>query len=202
MEFLLIALAHFLALLSPGPDFFLIVRTALRLPLRYASAVCAGIASANVIYLLLAVLGVEAVRHWSLLMLTLRYLGAAYLVYIGSLLLRAPMRPLDVAVSATTVDAQSLPKQFTLGFMSGMLNPKNAIFYLSLFTTMVSPQTSLKMRGMYGLWMAFLVLTWDMGIAVIVGNGRVKNLVGAWIFHIEKLTGAVLTCFGILLALE
>lgn len=202
MEFLLIAVAHFLALLSPGPDFFLILRTALRLPLRYALSVCAGIACANAVYLVLAVLGLETVRHWSLVMLTLRYLGAAYLVYIGFLLLRAPMRPLEEAAATATVHAQSLPKQFTLGLMSGMLNPKNAIFYLSLFTAMVSPQTSLGLRTLYGLWMALLVLVWDMGIAVLAGNGRIKNLLGAWVFRIEKGAGAALACFGILLALE
>jgi len=47
--------------------------------------------------------------------------------------------------------------------MSGLLSPKNAIFYLSLFTAMVSPQTSLGMRGLYGLWMASLVLFWIWG---------------------------------------
>ncbi len=202
MEFLLIAVAHFLALLSPGPDFFLVVHSALRLPLRYALAVCAGIACANAAYLVLAVLGLETVKHWRLVMLMLRYAGAAYLVYIGFLLLLAPMRPLDETAATATVDAQSLAKQFTVGLMSGMLNPKNAVFYLSLFTAMVSPKTGLGVRGLYGLWMAFLVLVWDMGIAVAVGNGRVKQLLGRWVFTIEKCAGAALACFGILLALE
>ena len=42
MEFLLLATAHFLALLSPGPDFFLIMQASLRLPLRYGFAICAA----------------------------------------------------------------------------------------------------------------------------------------------------------------
>ena len=57
MEFIFIATAHFLALLSPGPDFFLIMQAALRLPPRYGIAICVGIAFANGTYLLLAVLG-------------------------------------------------------------------------------------------------------------------------------------------------
>jgi len=202
MEFLLIASAHFLALLSPGPDFFLILQTALRLPLRYAFAVCAGIAAANALYLLLAVLGLETVRQWAPLMLALRYLGAAYLVYIGILLLRAPMRPLDNGGQASFLHVHSLRRQFTLGLMSGLLNPKNAIFYLSLFTAMVAPQTSLGMRGLYGLWMVSLVLVWDMGVAVALGNARIKNRLNRWIFKIEKFSGAMLALFGILLAID
>lgn len=199
MEFLLIASAHFLALLSPGPDFFLILQTALRLPLRYAFAVCAGIASANGLYLLLAVLGLETIRQWTGLMVVLRFLGAAYLLSIGILLLRAPMRPLESGSPTSMLHVQSLRQQFTIGFMSGMLNPKNAIFYLSLFTAMVSPQTSLGMRGLYGLWMASLVLFWDMGVAMALGNKRIKARLGHWIFRIEKFSGAMLALFGVLL---
>jgi len=202
MEFLLIATAHFLALLSPGPDFFLILQTALRLPLRYAFAVCAGIACANAVYLLLAVLGLETVRQWPSLMLGLRTLGAAYLLYVGILLLRAPMRPLEASGPTSFVHAASLRQQFTLGLMSGMLNPKNAIFYLSLFTAMVAPQTSLAVRGLYGLWMAGLVLFWDMGLAMVVGNARIKNRLGVWIFRIEKFAGAMLALFGVFLAVD
>lgn len=202
MEFLLIASAHFLALLSPGPDFLLILQTALRLPLRYAFAVCAGIASANAVYLAAAVLGLETVRQWPSLMLALRYLGAAYLLYIGILLLRAPMRPLDNGGPTSLLHVRSLRRQFTLGFFSGMLNPKNAIFYLSLFTAMVSPQTSLAVRGLYGLWMAALVLFWDMGVAVLLGNNRMKTRLGDWMFRIEKVAGALLAVFGILLAFD
>ena len=83
MEFLLLASAHFVALLSPGPDFFLILQASLRLPLRYAISVCVGIAAANVVYLCCAVLGLEVVREMDGLMTVLRILGAIYLVFIG-----------------------------------------------------------------------------------------------------------------------
>ncbi len=202
MEFLLIASAHFLALLSPGPDFLLILQTALRLPLRYAFAVCAGIAAANAVYLAAAVAGLETVRRWPALMLALRYLGAAYLLYIGILLLRAPMRPLGDGGPTSLLHVRSLRRQCTLGFLSGMLNPKNAIFYLSLFTAMVSPQTSLAVRGLYALWMAALVLFWDMGVAVLLGNNRVQTRLGDWLFGIEKVAGALLAVFGLLLAFD
>ena len=202
MEFLLIASAHFLALLSPGPDFFLILQTALRLPTRFALAVCAGIASANAVYLLLAVLGLETVRQWTALMSLLRLFGAAYLLYIGTLLLRAPMRQLDGNEATAFVHEQSMGRQFSLGFMSGILNPKNALFYLSLFTAMVSPQTSLSLRGFYAVWMVAVVLFWDMGVALIVGNGRVKRRLGAWVFRIEKASGLMLAVFGLLMALQ
>ena len=59
-QFLIIAGAHFLALLSPGPDFFLIVRSAVINGARIASGVCVGIALANGVYIALAISGVAA----------------------------------------------------------------------------------------------------------------------------------------------
>ena len=202
MEFILIASAHFLALLSPGPDFFLIMQTALRMRMRYALCVCAGIATANAIYVTIAVLGLEAVRNMDLLMTVLKYLGSGYLIYIGYLLLRAPKRPLAQNTERGILGKQSLIHQFALGFVSASLNPKNAIFYLSLFTVMVSTQTPLTTRALYGLWMTSIVFIWDMGVAVIIGNRRAKKYLERWIFGLEKLSGLMLSLFGILLCLD
>ncbi|WP_319549180.1 LysE family translocator [Desulfogranum marinum] len=202
MEFVLIASAHFLALLSPGPDFFLIMQTALRMPMRYALSVCAGIAAANGLYLTIAVLGLEAVRNMHLLMTVLKYLGSGYLIYIGYLLLRAPKRPLTQNEKQGFLRQQSFIRQFTLGFASACLNPKNAIFYLSLFTVMVSAETPLAIRTLYGLWMAGIVFTWDMGVAMLIGNRRAKNYLEKWIFGLEKISGLMLSLFGILLCLD
>lgn len=202
MEFLLIASAHFMALLSPGPDFFLILQTALRMPLRYAFAVCFGIAAANGFYLIVAVIGLEAVKEMTTLMLILKYLGGAYLLYLGIMLLRAPERPLESKNEKNSLHIKSIRRQFTMGFMSAILNPKNAIFYLSLFTVMVSSETSLIVRALYGLWMTGMVLAWDLGVAGLLGNKKIKRWLSSWIFGLEKMSGAMLALFGVLLTFQ
>jgi len=202
MEFLLIASAHFMALLSPGPDFFLILQTALRMHLRYAFAVCVGIAAANGVYLIIAVTSLEVVREMTNLMFILKYCGGAYLLYIGIMMLRAPIRPLDDCNKKNILFIESIKRQFSMGFMSAILNPKNAIFYLSLFTVMVSSETSIFVRTLYACWMTGIVLIWDMGVAVLLGNQKIKQWLGRWIFGIEKLSGAMLALFGILLTFQ
>jgi threonine/homoserine/homoserine lactone efflux protein len=197
MEFLLLASAHFLALLSPGPDFFIVIQTALKKPLRYAFSVCAGIASANAFYLVFAVLGLEVIKEMDTLMLVLKYLGGVYLIFIGVMLLKS--KKIDICVSKKPLHVKSLNAEFVIGFLSGFLNPKNAIFYLSLFTVMVSAETSLFTRSLYAVWMSFLVLFWDMGVAIIIGNKRVKQKLSHWIYVIEKISGVVLASFGFIL---
>ena len=93
-------------------------------------------------------------------------------------------------------------RQFMVGFLSAIFNPKNAVFYLSLFTVMVSAETSLDIRVLYALWMVAVVLVWDMGVAAAFGRERVKRLLGRWVFRIEKVSGLLLTVFGVLLAVD
>jgi threonine/homoserine/homoserine lactone efflux protein len=199
MEFLLLASAHFIALLSPGPDFFLILQASLRLPLRYAISVCAGIAAANAVYLCCAVLGLEVVRQMDGLMTVLRYLGAIYLVFIGIMLLRSQMHSFAEDDGKRFLHGRSFARQFSIGFMSGIFNPKNAIFYLSLFTVMVSDHTPLPIRGLYGLWMTLVVFLWDTLVVLVLSRNRIKAGLGRGVFLLEKAAGVMLACFGLFL---
>jgi threonine/homoserine/homoserine lactone efflux protein len=199
MEFLLIASAHFLALLSPGPDFFLIMQASLRLPFRYAIGVCTGITAANALYLLFAVFSLEVIRETTWLMTGLKYLGAIYLVFLGIMLLKTPIRSLNRQSSDHFLQVHHFGKQFFIGFMSGFLNPKNVIFYLALFTVMVSDKTGLAMRCFYALWMIGVVFIWDCGMVLVIGRDQIRQWLGRSVFVVEKISGVMLTLFGLLL---
>jgi threonine/homoserine/homoserine lactone efflux protein len=199
MEFLLIATAHFLALLSPGPDFFLILQASLRLPVRYGIAISCGIAVANAVYLLFAILGLEILKELSWLMVALKFLGAGYLVFIGIMLLKAPLQSLEKNDDTALISSQSLIRQFMIGFMSAILNPKNVIFYLSLFTVMVSRHTQMETRLLYALWMTSIVFFWDAFIVMVVSRNRIRDWLGRGTFYLEKFAGFMLTVFGLIL---
>lgn len=196
MEFILIASAHFVALLSPGPDFFLVIQAALRMPLRYGFAICSGIAAANGVYLFLAVFGLEAIREQSWLVTFLRYSGSCYLIYIGILLLKAPPQLQAHRTTSSPLLRHHLGQQFLLGFLSGILNPKNMIFYLSLFTVMVSAETGLTTRCLYALWMASVVLFWDSLLVLLVQKTGFQSILDNKIFFLEKISGVMLILIG------
>jgi threonine/homoserine/homoserine lactone efflux protein len=200
MEFLLIASAHFLALLSPGPDFFLLMQGAFRLPLRYCFALCAGIALANGVYLLVAILGLTAVSSLSTLMIGLKYLGGTYLLFLGIMLLRAPRLSLEAGSNQAGIHFKSYSRQFTMGFLSALLNPKNAIFYLAIFSVMVSPETPLFIRGFYGCWMTFVVFFWDSLVVLFFNRQGTKDALRPVLYYLEKISGIVLAFFGLFLA--
>ncbi len=200
MEFILVASAHFLALLSPGPDFFLIGQTALRYPLRSALTLISGISLANAIYLILAISGTELFKQSAQLFTILQYFGGGYLLYLGIMLLLSP-RQQGILVAEKT-EKKHLHTFFIRGFLNGILNPKNMIFYFSIFTVMVSESTGFGMRILYGSWMVFLVFSWDLLVAKMIGHQRVKRHLGRSIFYIEKIAGTALATFGISLTLN
>jgi threonine/homoserine/homoserine lactone efflux protein len=201
MEFFLLASAHGLALLSPGPDFLLIVRAALCLSLRQAVRVCVGIALGNGIYILVAVFGLEMLRSTGLLNTLLRLCGGAYLLYIGVSLLRAPRQSLGQEVEPWSGTANGRD-QLLIGLLSALLNPKNMIFYLSLFTAMVAPTTPLGIRLLYGAWMVGVVLIWDLALAMFLGRGWLRERLGRFVYVIEKGAGLGLALFGLLMVLD
>ena len=191
-QFLVIAGAHFLALLSPGPDFFLIVRSAVINGARVASGVCVGIALANGVYIGLAISGVAVLQDVAGLFTVLKWAGCAYLAWLG-------WRFLSVRGEALTPDLRDVGRQggnwwreCRVGFLSGILNPKNSLFYASLFSLGFERGTSFGVQLGYGVWMFCAVLIWDLCIARAAGHPPVVRRFMAHVRKVERVTGVVL----------
>ncbi len=191
-QFLMIAGLHFLALLSPGPDFFLIVRSALVNGTRVASGVCLGIALANGLYIALAISGVAMLQEVAGLMSALTWAGCAYLAWLGWRFLGVRGSVRLPANEGQIVPASSWSKECRVGFLSGILNPKNSLFYASLFSLGFGPTTPLPVQLAYGAWMFAAVLLWDLGIARAVGHPPVVKRFMAHVRKVERATGVVL----------
>ena len=167
--FLLVIGSHFLALLLPGADFFLIVRLATRSGWRACLPLCTGIAFGNAGYILLAFTGLQVLQKTPALLWGIQTLGAAYLLYLSFLLLR----PNSAQALQPTMHGQpyaASKRQFGMGLLSALLNPKNGLFYMSLASVLGQQQASLGLYVACGLWMFGVVWLWDMLVAVLLGN--------------------------------
>lgn len=194
--FAVLAIAHFLALLSPGPDFFLIVGHAVRHRLRGAIFICVGIALGNAVYIVVAIAGWSAIKHSPVIYLLLEIAGALYLLWMGYMLIRSSRRSTPLLVD----NSSSLPPlgQFFIGLGSALLNPKNAVFYLTLMTVIIGANASLAQQVFSGAWMALLVFIWDVGLAAAISLPRVQLALQKRIPLIEGVAGV----FLILIALS
>lgn len=191
-DFLLIAAAHFLALLSPGPDFFLVARSALAHGWRGAVGACLGITAANGVFIVAAFGGLAVLRPGSTLFIAVQLAGCAYLLYLGWLFLRhAGGSRLEEADSAGS-GAMHWRTGLGRGFLSAILNPKNALFYVSLASVVASRQTGGARVVLYGTWMVCAVLAWDMAVALAIGNAALRQRFARALPALERLSGIML----------
>lgn len=202
-QFLLIAAAHFLALLSPGPDFFLVARTSLRAGWRLASGACLGIAVANGVFIFIAFAGLSVLRPGSALFVGLQLIGCLYLLYLGWLFLAHAGKSELQAIAgveaprAGPAGAASWLRALGMGFLSGILNPKNALFYASLAAMLTGAHASVGWKLFYGVWMFAVVLLWDLLVALCIGNAAVLRRFARALPWLERSSGVVLILFAL-----
>lgn len=193
--FFALALAHFVALLSPGPDFFLLVGYAARYRLRGSAGLCLGIAAGNALYIVLVIIGWSALRQFTWLFTLIELCGALYLLWIGSHLICS--RQQSLALNETHQRFfPSLQKQILLGLGSALLNPKNALFYLALMTALLGPDVTLLQQATCGVWMVMVVLAWDLALVSLLGLSAVQQKLSRSLWLIEHTAGGVLMGFG------
>lgn len=197
-QFLIIAAAHFLALVSPGPDFFLVARTSLSAGWRVASGACLGIAVANAVFIVAAFTGVSALQPDSVPFIVLQLVGCLYLLYLGVLFIRhAGSSVLQAADGDAPARQLTWAQAAGMGFLSGILNPKNALFYVSLASMLGSSQGGVGWKLFYGVWMFAVVLGWDLLVATAIGNGRLLQRFQRALPMLERLSGLVLIALAL-----
>lgn len=198
-DFLFIAAAHFLSLLSPGPDFFLIARTSLAHGWRAAAGTCVGITVANAVFIVAAFGGLSVLQAGSTAFTVVRLAGCAYLLYLGWLFLRhAGKSRLDAKPASGKTRWRG---GVVMGFMSAILNPKNALFYVSLATVLTARQTS--PAAMAGLargwcapcWRGIWRWRWPSAAAPCASALRALPL-------LERLSGVMLIVLAVVLLVQ
>lgn len=189
-QFVLVAGAHFLALLSPGPDFVLVVRTRLGQGFGPAAAACLGIALANAVYIALAAGGFALLQRVPQVHALLKWGGCLWLVWLGWQCLRHPASGLPGQLApASTVAAG---RAMLAGCLCALLNPKNALFYTGLFAALADQATPPAAQVFYGAWMVSLVLLWDLTVARLAGRPEWMRRWGRHVPRLERATGALL----------
>ena len=191
-----------LLIVLPGADMALVTKNVLALGRRGAMLTILGICAGCVIHATASALGLSAIIATSAMAFNVvKTLGAAYLVWIGIQSIRDARRP-AAAASAKPASRSGLGP-FLQGFLTNILNPKVAVFYLTFLPQFISPGESVLRRSLLlaslHIVMGFVWLTaysWFVDrIGAVLSRPRVKM----WL---EGITGGVLIALGARLAWE
>lgn len=196
-QFLTVAIVHLLAVASPGPDFAIVVRQSITYGRRTALLTSCGVGMGIMIHVIYSLLGIGLIVSQSLVAFTvMKFAGAGYLIYIGVKAIRTK----PVSLTFTQGKELELPSRRSaiwVGFLTNGLNPKATLFFLSLFTVVISPQTPVTVQFIYGVYMAFATALWFSMVSMLFGQERVRQLfsrIGHWF---ERLMGACLCILGL-----
>jgi RhtB (resistance to homoserine/threonine) family protein len=188
------------AVITPGPDFALTLRNSLAYSRRAGVYTAVGVGAGNLVHATYSLIGIGAIISKSILLFNiLKWVGAAYLIYIGFKSLTSRR----VASTAEEFGSQRDIKQwsaFRIGFLGNLLNPKATLFFLALFTQIVQPTTPILMQAVYGMTVAVVALLWFALVAVVISQRTLKRRILSFSHWLERLTGAALVALGLRLA--
>lgn len=192
-EFLIIASVHLLAVASPGPDFAIVLRYAVRYGRRAAIFASLGIGLAILLHVTYSLVGIGVLiktTPWLFQLLTV--LAACYLLYLaqGALRVKAPVGQQVIALEQHAVPASM--KAFRAGFITNGLNPKATLFFLSLFAVVISAETPFSYKLIYGLYMAVATAAWFCMLSMVLTNTRVRGFLLLKGYWFDRLMGLLL----------
>lgn len=172
-----IVLATALAV-APGPDVLFVVANGMRHRMKGAIASALGIGCGSFLHAIMAALGVSAVIAASPVAFDmLRYVGAAYLAYLGLQALRAYWtytNKLDVNESMVEVSTWNV---FRRGLITNILNPKVVVFYLALLPQFINVEL-----GNVGLQIFLLGCIHNaIGMLFLISIGLVAGKASGWL---------------------
>lgn len=201
-EFLLVASVHFVAVASPGPDFAIILRYAVRHGVKVALAASVGIGLGILVHVAYSLLGIGLLLKttpWLFQLFSL--LAAGYLAYIGSMALRSgPSATAEVTEVAIT--QMSLWQSFRTGLLTNGLNPKATLFFLALFAVIISPQTPISFKIIYGLYMAVATAAWFSLLSFLLTRKKVTAFLLNYGYWFDRIMGLVLLALAMQLVVS
>ncbi len=200
-QFLTIVVVHLLAVASPGPDFAVVVKQSVTHGKATALWTSLGVGTGIFLHVLYSLLGIGVVVSQSVVAFNvMKYLGAAYLVYLGLKAIRT--KPAASPLFSKGVKQTPTPgRAYWIGFLTNGLNPKATLFFLSLFTVVIAPDTPLVIQACYGVYMAFATALWFSGVSLVFGNSRVRILFSKFGHWFERFMGGALLLLGVKLAI-
>ncbi|MFY8274035.1 LysE family transporter [Pseudoalteromonas sp. SSDWG2] len=196
-EFAAIAIAHFFAVASPGPDFAVVLKNSVSYGRANGLATSAGVGAGILVHVVYCLLGVALlISQAPTVFMVLKYVAAAYLAYLGVQAIQAKPSALGDDVQ-NTGQHQGLCVAFRRGFLTNALNPKATLFFLSLFTLVVSVQTPKVVQLGYGIYMALATWLWFSFLSVILSKVTVRQFFNAKGFWFDRAIGVVLIALAI-----
>jgi threonine/homoserine/homoserine lactone efflux protein len=187
---------------SPGPSFVMIARTAVSSSRSNGIAAALGMGAGGVVFALAALLGLQAVLlAVPSLYFVLKVAGGIYLAYLGFRIWSAAKHPLVVQGKPIGGGA-SLPRSLGLGFVTQVSNPKTAIVYASVFAAFLPAAPSVGFDVALVTIVFAIEAGWYTIVALALSSERPRRAYLRYKAGVDRVAGSVMMLLGLKLILS
>ncbi|UNM97605.1 LysE family transporter [Ignatzschineria rhizosphaerae] len=212
MLLITVAGIHLMALITPGPDFFLVTQVAVSHSRREATMAVIGITLGVAVWAVVALLGLHVlVEKLPWIQTILYFAGGSYLSYLGYLLLRSSYiqikRQKNVHTGRVGDESESAPKiqiekqyknrLLLKGLLTNLANPKALIYFGSVFVLFVGGQVSNVVRVEIFALVVIETFLWFMLVAILFSLPKLKALYQSVGGYIDGIAGIFFVGFGL-----
>lgn len=131
----------------------------------------------------------------------LKFIGAAYLMYIGYRCLHAKSHQ-EPNIEGKNKNDLGRRAAIRMGFLTNALNPKATLFFLSLFTQVINPHTPKAIQILYGVEMSIMTFAWFALVAAILSHNLIRARFASVQHWLERTFGIILIALGVKVALS
>jgi threonine/homoserine/homoserine lactone efflux protein len=201
-----LALLYLAALIIPGPNLLLLTHTAAAASRRAALGVALGIATGTLLWVAIAVFGVQKIFDAApMLQTSLRLAGGIYLLYLAYGLLRSLWVDRNIPANAVAdVDSENMESEvdsrrstnFRRGLLTNLTNPKSFAFWTSVAVVSLDPNALLSTRLLAVLMVATMALVWHIALAFLFSTPPAQRAYLRAKPILSLATGVVMGAFG------
>lgn len=187
------------AVITPGPNFFITVHTAVGTNRKLSMLTVMGIVAGTLVWSLSGYLGIALLfKTVPMVYFFLKIVGGLYLIGIGIRLIlkrnKEIKSSLDKHCSAFSC--------FRVGLFTNLLNPKTAAFMTSLFAATIPADASIELGVMSVMLICVISALWYSLVSVVFSYEGAKRIYEKQKSIIEKIAGTIFIGFGIKLAIS
>lgn len=188
------------ALASPGPDFVMAVRNSIMGSRQAGIFTAIGFGLGVAVHVAYCLAGLALIISQSLVLFNIiKWIGAAYLFYVGYQALKSKGYSSNhdaIATSISISPAQALRS----GFVTNLFNPKATLFFLALFTQILSPDINFNDKAIYGLTCIMMTMLWFSIVATVLTTKKIRAAFLRMSKWIDRVCGCLFIALGIKLA--
>lgn len=189
-----------LAIISPGPDFFVILRNSLTQNKKAGIYTALGISLGSLWAFVVTIAGIKAIFNHPLLKIVLGVVCAGYLIYLGvhSLIAKLSKHNTIHAHQSHTHNIR-YAKYFANGLLTNLFNAKQYLFLFAIMTYAQQQHASLLDNSVIAVLSSINVLLWFSFVATIMGHSKIQRLYFKQENIINKLIGLILISLGVII---